>query len=118
MLSFVPLPPWYSPTQPPACQLILNVTKPRPFTHLAAKLLGTSSKGTLQQGWAELARTAKYVTAWSTSYPLPVQTLYSKAGKTFYCYFSLSVILTAPQAPTPNVPSLHSLLYPCILSTN
>ena len=38
MLAFVPLPPWYSPTEPPACQLTLNVTKPRPFTHLAAKL--------------------------------------------------------------------------------
>ena len=44
MLAFVPLPPRYSPTQPPACQVTLNVTKPRPFTHLAAKLFATSSK--------------------------------------------------------------------------
>ena len=42
MLGFVPLPPWYSPTLPPDCQLTLNVTKPRSFTHLAAKLFGTS----------------------------------------------------------------------------
>ena len=44
MLAFVPLPPWYSPTQSPACQLTLNVTKPRPFTHFAAKLFATSSR--------------------------------------------------------------------------
>ena len=39
MLAFVPLPPWYTPTQPPACQLTLNVTKPCPFRHLAAKIV-------------------------------------------------------------------------------
>ena len=32
------------PTLPPSCQLILNVTKPRPFTHLAGNLYGSSSK--------------------------------------------------------------------------
>ena len=42
-VAFVPLPPWYSPTQPPASQLTLNVTKPRPFTQLAAKLFATYS---------------------------------------------------------------------------
>ena len=31
------------PTQSPACKLTLNVTKPRLFTHLAAKLFATSS---------------------------------------------------------------------------
>ena len=39
MLAFVPLPPWYSSTQP-----TLNVTKPHPFTHFAAKLFATSSR--------------------------------------------------------------------------
>ena len=31
------------PTPPPTCQMILNATKPRPFTHLAVKLQGSSS---------------------------------------------------------------------------
>ena len=49
--SFIPLLTRHSiistgfsiPTQPPTSRLTLNVTKPRPFTHLAVKLYGSSS---------------------------------------------------------------------------
>ena len=49
-VAFVPFPPWYSPTQRPACQLTLNVTKPRLFTQLAAKLFATCSNIGLDKG--------------------------------------------------------------------
>ena len=52
-LHLFPLPPRYSPTQIPACQLTLKVTKPCPLTHLSGKLFATSSKngGPWQSGF-------------------------------------------------------------------
>ena len=53
-VTLVPLPSWYSPTQPPACQLTINVIKPRLSKQLAAKLFAPCSNVNMNYGYVQV----------------------------------------------------------------
>ena len=79
-----------------------------------SKWLFNSWSKQLYQGWIDFAIISKYVTAWRTTDPPPVKTLYNKARTTF-SYIFLSMFPITPQSSTPSVLSLQPLQCQCLI---